>query len=111
MWGVDPASELRAARVRAGLSQRALAAEGGTSQATLSAYESGRKQPSVAVLHRLLAVTGAELRVVDVSGRRTPADFERAGRHLAEALELAETLPFRRAAELRYPRLPGAGAA
>lgn len=108
---MDPAAELRVARARAGLSQRALAALGSTSQATLSAYESGRKQPSVAVLHRLLAATGAELRVVNAPGRRSTADLERAGRHLAEALELAEALPFRRASELDYPRLPATRAA
>lgn len=103
---MDIARELRLARARAGLSQRALAALAGTSQATLSAYEAGRKRPSVAVVVRLLAATGSELRVVDAPGRRSTADLERAGRHLEEALVLAGALPFRRTQGLRYPRLP-----
>ena len=105
---MDVASELRSARQRAGLSQRALAERARTSQATLSAYESGRKQPDVAVLQRLLLATGAELRVADAPGRRSSSDLELAGRRLADVLELAEALPFRRARELRYPRLPRA---
>lgn len=108
---MDAARELRAARIRAGLSQRELAARGGTSQATLSAYEAGHKQPSVGVLERLLRCAGAELRVVDAPGRRTQADLERAGVHLAEVLALAEALPFRRPGGLRYPRLPSERAA
>src|SRR5437870_1272833 len=54
---------LRGARHRAGLSQAELAARAGTSQATISAYESGRKTPSVATLERLLAASGARLAV------------------------------------------------
>lgn len=103
---MDVAAELRAARAAAGLSQRALAARARTSQATVSAYEAGRKQPSVAVLRRLLAATGAELQVTDAPGRRSTEELERAGRHLGEVLALAEALPFRRTGGLRYPRLP-----
>lgn len=102
---MDAASEVRAARVGAGLSQRELARRAGTSQATLSAYEAGRKQPSVATLQRLLSVTGAELVVRDTPGRRTRAELEQAGRHLTEVLALAEALPFHRPGRLRYPRL------
>jgi transcriptional regulator with XRE-family HTH domain len=98
--------DLRAARLAAGLSQTALGERAGTSQATISAYESGRKRPSTAVLERLLGTMGLELRVVEIPGRRTAADLHRAGRHLSEALALAEALPFRRAATLAYPRLP-----
>ena len=60
---MDAASAIRAARRRAGLTQGALAARAGTSQATVSAYESGRKQPSVATLDRLLAAAGSRLPV------------------------------------------------
>jgi transcriptional regulator with XRE-family HTH domain len=52
---MDPATELRAARERAGVTQADLARRAGTSQATVSAYEAGRKQPSVQTLDRLLA--------------------------------------------------------
>jgi len=58
---MDVAATLREARRRAGLSQAALAARSGTSQATISAYESARKQPSVDTLSRLLAAAGAVL--------------------------------------------------
>ena len=96
---VDVGRELRDARRRAGLTQRDLARAAGTSQATVSAYEAARKTPSVATLDRLLDACGASLEV----GRPR---LERAGRHLADVLALAEALPFRPAATLRYPRLP-----
>jgi transcriptional regulator with XRE-family HTH domain len=51
------------ARVRraAGLSQAELARRAGTSRPTLSAYEHGRKSPSLDTLERLLAAAGFEL--------------------------------------------------
>jgi transcriptional regulator with XRE-family HTH domain len=98
---MDVASQLHGARRAAGLSQRELARAAGTSQATVSAYEAGRKVPTVATLDRLLGACGASLEV----GRPR---LERAGRHLAEALALAEALPHRPAPRLRYPRLPAA---
>lgn len=52
------------ARREAGLSQEELARRGGTSRPTLSAYERGRKSPTVATVERLLAQTGHELAVV-----------------------------------------------
>lgn len=103
---MDVAAELSSARRRSGLSQRELAVSAGTSQATVSAYETGRKQPTVAVLARLLAATGAELRVADTPGQRTRDDLARSGSRLAEVLALAEELPFRRPGPLRFPRLP-----
>jgi transcriptional regulator with XRE-family HTH domain len=102
---MDAASELRLARRTAGLSQRELARRAGTSQATLSAYEAGRKQPSLGTLQRLLSATGAELAVRETPGRRTRDELEQAGRHLAAVLALAEALPFRRPGPLRYPLL------
>jgi transcriptional regulator with XRE-family HTH domain len=80
----------------------------GTSQATVSAYERGLKDPSVTTFARLLAAVGARLSVeparpVVVPGRR---DLERAGRILVDVLALAEELPARHDRELRFPRLP-----
>ena len=98
---MDVGSDLRTARRNAGLTQRELALVAGTSQATISAYESGRKVPSVITLDRLLSACGASLAV----GRPR---LERSGRHLAEVLALAEALPYRPAPELRFPRLPTA---
>jgi transcriptional regulator with XRE-family HTH domain len=103
---VDIPSTLRDARHRAGLSQAALAQRAGTSQATVSTYESGHKQPSVDTLSRLLAATGWRLAVEPVA-RREPsrAEHERVARTLVEVLALAEALPTRHRADLRYPRL------
>ena len=97
---------LRDARRRAGLSQAALAERTGTSQATISAYESGRKQPSVDTLSRLLAAMDQRLTVQP--GRAAEPSREqlrRSGRVLADVLALAEALPARRERALRYPRL------
>jgi transcriptional regulator with XRE-family HTH domain len=101
-------SQLRDARRRAGLSQAALAARAGTSQATISAYESGRKTPSVATLSRLLQAMGSRLAVEREPHRSvepSPAQLARAGRTLVEVIELAEALPTRHEATLRFPRL------
>ncbi len=99
------ASAIRSARLGAGLTQARLAAAAGTSQATLSAYESGHKQPSVATLERLLAACGGRLEVRAPAGTRSRAELERAGRHLRDVLALAEALPYRTTPDLRYPPL------
>jgi transcriptional regulator with XRE-family HTH domain len=52
---------LVAARRAAGLSQDALARRAATSRPTLSAYEHGRKVPSLATVERILEATGFEL--------------------------------------------------
>jgi len=105
---MNAAASLRDARTRAGLSQAQLADRAGTSQATISAYESGRKQPTVATMSRLLAASGARLRTEPGLVVRTPSrrELERRGRILRQVVDFAETFPFRRAADLRYPRLP-----
>ncbi len=54
---------IRMARQRAGLSQVTLANRAHTSQAAVSAYESGRRSPSVETLTRLLKTSGFELRM------------------------------------------------
>lgn len=106
-------SAIRDARRRAGLTQVRLAARAGTSQATLSAYENGRKQPSVETLDRLLAAAGARL---EVAPRRVAvivpdhARLERAGRELANVIALAAALPSRHERRLRFPRLPAPAA-
>ena len=97
---------LRRAREEAGLSQAALAARARTSQATISAYESGRKQPSVDTLSRLLAATGRRLTAERALPREpSPQEHARAARILVDVLALAEALPSRRRRALRYPRL------
>ena len=104
---MDPATVLRAARERAGVTQAELARRARTSQATVSAYEAGRKQPSVQTLDRLLAAMGARL-----AGQRAPAlvapsaaQQARVARGLDDVLALAEALPTRHRATLAFPPL------
>ena len=53
---------LRLARTKAGLTQSALAEQAGVAQSLISAYETGRRQPTLPTLLRLLAAAGFELR-------------------------------------------------
>lgn len=105
---MDIAQEIEAARVAAGLTQAALAERAGTSQATVSAYESGRKTPSASTFMRLLAACGVRL---DVRPARSPVrslplrERERRGAILAQVIELAEALPARHAQQLKMPPL------
>jgi transcriptional regulator with XRE-family HTH domain len=105
---VDPGQTLKRARRGAALSQSELARRAGTSQATISAYESGAKEPSLSTLERLLAATGHRLEVREGGTSRLPsrAEIERRGRVLAEVLGLAEALPSHRRGRLAYPTLP-----
>jgi transcriptional regulator with XRE-family HTH domain len=105
---MGPARELRRARQRSRLTQAGLARRAGTSQATISSYESGRKQPSVATLSRLLAAAGARLTVEH--GRApvvvpSPDEHARAARTLSQVLSLAASLPVHHEPRLRYPPL------
>jgi transcriptional regulator with XRE-family HTH domain len=105
---MDAGTMLQAARKRAGLTQGELAARAGTSQATVSAYESGSKQPSVATFSRLLAATGSRLTVEPLRrplAEPSAAELARAGETLAEVITLAEALPVRHRKKLRYPRI------
>jgi transcriptional regulator with XRE-family HTH domain len=54
---------IQIARLRAGMSQMDLARAARTSQPAISAYESGKRSPSVETLTRLLAAAGFELRM------------------------------------------------
>ncbi len=96
---------LRRAREGAGLSQQELARRAGTSQATLSAYETAAKEPSLRTLERLLGAAGARL-TVQTGGPGWPPDPEQAGRRLAEVLALAEALPARPARRVALPAPP-----
>jgi len=54
----DAASVLQEARRRAGLTQAELGRRAGVTQSVISAYESGRRQPSLPVLLGLLRASG-----------------------------------------------------
>ncbi len=103
---VDPDEVARAlvARLResSGLTQTELARRSGLDRSALSAYERGRRQPSVGALARIAAAAGMEL---DLAPARNAAADEHAGRILAQVLELAEALPYRPRQELMYPPL------
>ena len=108
---MDSGIALRDARRTARMTQAELARRAGTSQATISAYENGRKQPSVETLARLLAATGSRLTVEhgrQPVHRPSPAEDARTARTLADVIALAEALPTRHERELRYPRLRAA---
>lgn len=92
------------ARIRAvsGFTQTELARRSGLDRSVLSAYEHGRRQPSVAALARIAAAAGMEL---DLAAARNVAAEEHAGRVLGQVLELAEALPYKPREELAYPPL------
>lgn len=87
------------------MTQLRLAELAGTSQATVSAYEAGRKRPSIDTLGRLLAVCGARIEVTAPDHVPSQAELLRAGTVLEDVLVLAEHLPFARPGPLRFPRL------
>jgi len=65
---------LRRARLRAALTQSQVAERAGLPQSTVSAYESGRRQPTLPMLSKLLEAMGAELTLgaVDLPERLGP---------------------------------------
>jgi predicted transcriptional regulator len=70
----DASTELRAARRRARVSQNELATRAGTSQASISDIERGRRQPTVELLNRLLWSCGHVLRVADTGSAALDPD-------------------------------------
>lgn len=75
------------ARRDAGLTQAELANRAKTSQAAISAYESGRRSPSVDTLCRILGAAGFEVRM-----RLAEPDRHDATRRMAEGLLPPEEL-------------------
>ncbi len=105
---MNAAASLRQARTQARLTQAQLAEVADTSQAAVSAYESGRKRPSLETFERLLTAAGARLVVEPGRGRLIVPSRQRhrdTGRALIEVLALAELLPTRHHTELDFPRL------
>ncbi|HMR97548.1 MAG TPA: helix-turn-helix transcriptional regulator [Microthrixaceae bacterium] len=78
---------IRMARRNAGLTQVELAGLAKTSQAAVSAYESGRRSPSVETLCRILDAAGFEVRM-----RLVEPDRHDATRAVAESLLPSEDL-------------------
>ena len=85
-----------------GLSQAELARRSGIQSSVLSAYEHGRRQPSVGALARIARSAGLELTVAPISDQ---AALQRSGRVLKDVIELADSMPSRHRGELTYPPL------
>jgi transcriptional regulator with XRE-family HTH domain len=98
---VDAATLLTTSRRRARLTQRALAELAGTSAAAVCLYERGDRVPRIDTLTRLVAATGANLRLSVTPP--PPVDVEANGRTLADLLSLADHLPQRSGPELDAP--------
>lgn len=93
---------IRGIRRQSGLSQAELARRADMPRSVLNAYEHSRRQPGAEALARIAAAAGLELRV----GRQADqVELERAGRILAQVLDLAEALPSRRRGRLSFPPL------
>ncbi len=93
---------IRQARRNAGLTQAELSRRSGISVPVLSAYENGRRQPSVAALARIVEACGQEL---DLQPRLSPYGSARAAHILEQVLDLAAALPYRPRPDLTYPPL------
>lgn len=65
---------IRTARDMADLTQAGLAERAGVAQQAISAYETGRKEPTLSTLDRLISAAGLELRV-----RLVPRDYHDEG--------------------------------
>ncbi len=106
---MEPSALIRVVRRRAGLTQAELARRAGTSQPVVSAYEHGRRDPTMGTLRRLVAAGGERL-VVDavapVDGPPPAADDTERARRLVDVLLLADAIPTRRRpATMRVPRM------
>lgn len=88
---VAAAELLRAARRRAGLTQQALAQRAGVTQSVVSAYESGRREPALSTLARLIRATGNELAVEIRRGTNSLPPSPLAERLMARRLAVVET--------------------
>jgi transcriptional regulator with XRE-family HTH domain len=102
---VDAAEAMADARRRSRLSRREIATRSGTSAATIIAYETGRVQPSVPVLARIVRAAGFDL-VLDVVAHRPDISDEARGAELVSALRLAAQFPARHPKRWRAPIFP-----
>jgi transcriptional regulator with XRE-family HTH domain len=102
--GVDHVAARLIEEIRrtSGLSQAELARRTGLDRSVLSAYEHGRRQPSVGALARIATAAGLDLRLAPAVDS---AASEHAGMVLSRVLDLADSMPYRPRRELAYPPL------
>lgn len=70
----DPGGLIRAARIRSGLSRRALAQAAGTSRAALDQIEKGERIPRIDTLNRIVGAAGFTLELVVGDAGPQPSD-------------------------------------
>lgn len=91
--GLSAGALLRAARVRAGLSQSELARRADVAQSVVSVYESGRRQPSLPKLAALIEATGCalDIRIAEGTPDSTQGLAERIRLHAEEVKSVASS--------------------
>lgn len=99
------AALLANARAKAQLSLRELAERARTSHATLSAYEKGRKVPSVTTYFRILEACGNAVDI-QLHPRIRERDGIPRGEELESVLTLAAQFPARASRHLELPVFP-----
>lgn len=99
------AALLRCARIEAQLSLRELARRAGTSHATLSAYEQGKKVPSVITYLRILEACGNAVDI-HLQPRVRERDGIPRGEELESVLALAAQFPSKASRHLGLPAFP-----
>jgi transcriptional regulator with XRE-family HTH domain len=100
---MEPGDVLKALRRRQDLTQADLARRAGTSQPVISAYEHGRRDPTIGTLRRLVAAGGETLRLASAphaSDLPPPADLQEHADRLVAVLSLADAIPRRPRSEL-----------
>jgi uncharacterized protein len=90
-------------RRKSGLTQAELGRRASLPRSVVNAYERGKRQPGVDALARIAAAANLKLELAPLA---SPVDPERAGRLLAQVLDLAEALPGKRRGALSYPPFP-----
>jgi transcriptional regulator with XRE-family HTH domain len=81
---VEASALVREARVRAGMTQAELAVRANVTQSVISTYENGRRDPSLAMLQRLLAAAGFVASMDLLPCDSSPTLRSRIDRHRAE---------------------------
>jgi len=108
LYRAKTATTLRTVRERAALSLRELARRAGTSHATLSAYENGRKSPSMVTFLRIIDACSQSIDF-ELAPRIREFDGIERGEELEQALILAGEFPARHSPDIEFPPFKRAG--